>query len=91
MIPAPRHPSVKSFQPVRVKILLNASGDHYICTISNHCQAGMKLAITAGAASTTTNGTNNSTTPTATSSPTPPSSASSLAVGGFSAVLLSIA
>ncbi|XP_010247602.1 PREDICTED: umecyanin-like [Nelumbo nucifera] len=73
------------------EILLNASGDHYfICTISNHCQAGMKLAITVSAASTTTNGTTNSTTPTATSSPPPPSSASSLSVGGFSAVLLSI-
>nr|DAD27424.1 TPA_asm: hypothetical protein HUJ06_028892 [Nelumbo nucifera] len=63
MTPAPRHLSVPSFQPVHAKILPNASGDHYICTVSNH--------YIVSAASTTTDGTNNSTTPTATSSPPP--------------------
>nr|DAD44942.1 TPA_asm: hypothetical protein HUJ06_003172 [Nelumbo nucifera] len=78
----------------------NEPNYYYICTIGSHCQNGQKLAITVSGSSTSTNNTSTPTasptptpTPTTTTStpPPPPSSASSLAVGGFSAVLFSLA
>ncbi|KAF8042012.1 hypothetical protein BT93_A0573 [Corymbia citriodora subsp. variegata] len=73
-------------------ITLNKSGEHYfICTISNHCGLGQKLAINVTNTSTATP----PTTPTPPPPPTTPStagrSAASLSVTGLFSGILSIA